>query len=516
MVSELQEIFNNREIALGAWIILAIFISIFTKPVQQFLKSIIPILFCRKFVIFYIVFLSYFCFVTYLLYIVGFWTIGLLKDTIFWIVFVELPIFVKTIEKAKDNHFFVKLIKDNIAVIVIIEFVLNFWTFSLLAEIIIVPVTVMVGLLCAVASREKKHQGVKRFFDGVLVIFVIVVIINTVIHIFQNPTEILNVDSLKEFLLPILLLVLNLPIVYGLALHATYEQVFIRIKGNTSEKRKMKWSIIRFVGINLSKITAIRNNPHHVTVISLTNDDMKNNLKKLENRLSKKVGDNFMKRAHFYIFWCITGALLCILGLIFCNSQVSFKEIITFNFLFDIPRIKEIATYICSTGLVFSFCLFLYSLGLKKRKNEELSQVKKYSLHSFLYLIKRQYGLIQEFPPIDAPKELFLQYIAIAYEIKSECDKDISLFENLLTSWELDTIKQLQTATNTLVYSVGIDEEKIKQYTPDSFNGYFSEKKVSAPQSEKINVFIHDIERGIEKYSEQIKLCFEEFKPYIK
>jgi len=66
------------------------------------------------------------------------------------------------------------------------------------------------------------------------------------------------------------------------------------------------------------------------------------------------------------------------------------------------------------------------------------------------------------------------------------------------------------------VYSVGIDEEKVKQYTPDSFNDYFSEKKVSAPQSGKINVFIHDIERGIEKYSEQIKLCFEEFKPYIK
>jgi hypothetical protein len=83
--------------------------------------------------------------------------------------------------------------------------------------------------------------------------------------------------------------VLNLPIVYGLALHATYEQVFIRIKGNTSEKRKMKWSIIRFAGINLSKITAIRNNPHHVTVISLTNDDMKSNLKNLKIDFQRKL-----------------------------------------------------------------------------------------------------------------------------------------------------------------------------------------------------------------------------------
>jgi len=516
MVSELQEIFNNREIAIGAWLILAIAISVFTKPVQQFLKSVIPILFCRKFVIFYIAFLLYFCLATYSLYAIGFWTMDLLKDTIFWVVFVELPLFVKAIEKAKDNHFFVKFIKENIALIVIIEFVLNFWTFGLLTEIIIVPITIIVGLLYALASREKQHQKVKRFFDGVLIIFGIVVIINTIIHILQNPTDILNVDSLKEFLLPILLLMLNLPIVYGLALHNMYEQVFIRIKGNKSEKPKMKRSIIRFAGIYLSKIAAIRNNPNHVTVISLTNNDMKDNLKKLENRLSMQIGDNYMKRAHFYIVWCVLGLLICIIGIVFCNTQVPIKEIISLKFTLDIPRIKEIITYICTTGLVLSFCLLIYSIGLKKKKNEEISQVKKYSLHSFLYLVKRQHGMLQESPPIDAPKELFLQYIVIAYELKSECDKGIELFGNLLTTWELDTIKQLQTSTYSLVHGVGINQEEINQYTPDSFATYFAEKKASAPQSEKINVFIHDVEKGIEKYSEQIKLCFEEFKHYIE
>ena len=117
-MSELQEIFNNREIAVGIWVLLAVAISVFTKPVHQFLKSVFPILFCRKFVVFYIVFLSYFCLVTYGLHAIGFWNTSLLKDTIFWVLFVELPLFVKTIEKAKDNHFFAQLIKENIALIV--------------------------------------------------------------------------------------------------------------------------------------------------------------------------------------------------------------------------------------------------------------------------------------------------------------------------------------------------------------------------------------------------------------
>lgn len=100
-MSELQEVFNNREIAVGMWVMLAVAILVFTKPVHQSLKSVFLILFCRKFVVFYIVFLSYFGLVTYGLYSIGFWDVSLLKDTIFWILFLELPLFIKTIEKAK-------------------------------------------------------------------------------------------------------------------------------------------------------------------------------------------------------------------------------------------------------------------------------------------------------------------------------------------------------------------------------------------------------------------------------
>lgn len=511
----MSEIFNNREIAIAVWVIIAIVIFAFIKPFQQFLKSVIPIPFCRKFVVFYIVFLSYFSLVIYMLYLFKFWTLDLLKDTVFWIVFVELPLFAKTIDKAKDNHFFSKLIKENIAIVAVIGFVLNYWAFSLLTEIIIVPITIFLGLLYALASKEKQHQKVKHFLDGILAVFAAIVIVNTIVHIFQNPEDLFNVNALKELLLPILLLLLNLPIVYGLALYNTYEQVFIRVKGKGCEKSKMKRSIARFAGISLPKITAVHNNPNYVTVVSLTNDNMKVNLKKLEGRLSVKIGDNYMKRVHFYIMWCVLGLLACAVGMVLCNTQVSIKDMFSLNFTLNIPRIKEILTYICASGVVASFCLLIYAIGLKKKKNEEISQVKKYALHSFLYLLQRQHGLLQAFPPVEAPKELFLQYIVPVYEMKAECDKSLVLFENLLTTWELDSIRLLQTASTSLVLTVDIDTEKIREYTPDSFSTYFMEKKAAAPQNEKINVFIHDIEKGVAQYSEQIKLCYDEFKSYI-
>ena len=477
---EIQNIFNNREIAIGIWVMLVAIISIFTKPVKKFLKSVFPILFCRKFVVFYIVFLLHLCLVTYFLYAVGFWSVALLKDTIFWVLCVELPLFVKTIEKAKDNHFFVKLIKDNITVSIIIEFVFNFWTFNLFTEILIVPISIFIGLLYALAAREKKYFQVKRFFDWLFVIFGVIIIINSCKHLYENPSELFNLSTLQEFLLPAFLLLLNLPVVYG-----------------------------------LSKITAIRNNLQCITVISLTDNDMKENLKKLKNKLSTRIGDNYMKRANYYILWCISGFLISVLGIVICNSQVSIRDFLKFNFTVDIQRVKEIITYICSTGVVFSFCLFIYSLGFRKKKNEEISQVKKFALHNLLYLIKRQYNMLQEFPPIDEPKELFIKYITIAYELKAECEKDIVSFENLLSSWEFDTIKQLQTSATNVVFSIGINEAEIGQYTIEQFNAYFLERETSAPQNEKINVFTYDVQKGIENYTKQIKMCVEEFKKYF-
>lgn len=514
-MSGLQEIFNNREIALGIWLLIAIAVLIFSNPSREFIRTAFPILFCRKFVIFYVVFLSYFGLVIYGLFTIGFWDTSLLKDTIFWILFVELPLFAKTIEKAKDNHFFKQVIKENIALIVIVKFLLNFWTFGLITEIIIVPIIIIISVLSVLAARKLEHRQAKHFFEWIISIFVVVVIVNSVQHVFQTPNEIINIGVLKELLLPILLLVLNLPVVYGLALYKTYEDVFVRVKGNKIDKPKIKRRIFLFAGIYLSKISAVHDHLAQTVVISLTEKDIKCNLDKLERRLFMQVGENYMKRTRFYIIWCIAGLLVCFIGLALSNTNVQLKEILAFNFTLDSSRIKEIITYICSCGIAVLFCFLIYAIGLQKKKSEEISLVKKYSLYNLFYLIKRQNKMLQEFPPIDAPKELFVQYITIAYELKIECDKSIILFENLLKFWEQEEIKQLQSSLNRLIQNIGIDENEIIEYSAESFEIYYENKKLNSPQNEKINVFINDMQRGIEKYSDQIKRCSAEFKPYF-
>lgn len=511
-MNTIQGIFNNREIAIGLWVIVAVILLLFTKAARQFLKTVLPILFCKKFVVFYIVFLSYLAVVLYVLNWAEWWDFELLKDTIFWVLFVELPLFTKAIEKADGTHFFRKLLKDNVAISVIIEFFVGFWTFSLTVELIIVPATVLISALYAIASMDKKHLSAKRFFEVLFAVWGVVIFINAISCLFISPGEFFSLDTLKSLLLPLVLLIFNLPVIYGLALYNMYEQVFIRVKGIKQEQRKMKWQVIRFAGLSLSRVAAIRKNLPTTIVFCKTSQQLKINLINLSKRLDLQIGDNYMKRSRYYLWACIMGALISLIGLIGANSNVSLKDLVTLNFVFDVHRIKEILTYIFSTALVCSLALLIYAVGFNKKQREDITQIKKYALYELLCAVKRQETALAEYPPFEEPDKLYDLYVLNAYDVRIACDKVLAAYENLLTTWEQETIRYLQLSATTVSDDFGIKAENAGKYTKDFFCDYYNTKVQTAPQNEKINTYIHTVKTDLEKYSTRVKQFCEDFK----
>lgn len=511
-MNTIQDIFNNREIAIGLWVIVAVILLLFTKAAREFLKTTLPILFCKKFVVFYIVFLSYLAVVLYVLNWAEWWDFELLKDTIFWVLFVELPLFTKAIKKADGTHFFRKLLKDNVAISVIIEFFVGFWTFSLTVELIIVPATVLISALYAIASRDKKHLSVKRFFEVLFAVWGVVIFINAISCLFISPGEFFSLDTLKSLLLPLVLLIFNLPVVYGLALYNMYEQVFFRVKGIKQEQRKMKWQVIRFAGLSLSRAAAIRKNLPTTIVFCKTSQQLKINLINLSKRLDLQIGDNYMKRSRYYLWACIMGALISLIGLIGANSNVSLKDLVTLNFVLDVHRIKEILTYIFSTALAFSLVLLIYAIGFNKKQREDITQIKKYALYELLRAVKRQETELAEYPPLEEPDKLYDLYVLNAYDVRIACDKVLAAYENLLTTWEQETIRYLQLSAMTVSDDFGINVENASKYTKALFCDYYNNKVRTAPQNEKINTYIHTVKTDLEKYSARVKQFCEDFK----
>ena len=219
-----------------------------------------------------------------------------------------------------------------------------------------------------------------------------------------------------------------------------------------------------------------------------------------------------MKRAKFYVGVCVTAAAGSLIGLVLANSEVSIKDIITLNFVLDIPRIKEILTYIFSISLVFSLALLLYAIGFRKRKNEEITQIKKYAVFEFLFVLKKQKSQLQEYPPIDDPVSLFVNYLQIAYELKEACTKALDVYGNLLNNWERESIELLQTSTMGLLTNATIGGGNFTDFDVDSFCEYYRGKVKAMQHGANFNAFTSMVKSDAEKYTKRIESTYEDFK----
>ena len=195
----------------------------------------------------------------FLLYKLGFWDISLLKDTIFWFCTTAL-VLLFTINKAKTNNYFKDIIKENLKWVIAIEFIVNFYTFSLVKELLLVPIVIFLALLQGVSQSDKRFIQVSKFLENIFAFIGLGLIAFVVYMTFKNYQEIFIIDNLFSFLLPPLLTILLIPFLYLLAIYINYEDLFVRVNFMTNDRKKnklLKKEILLNAKLNLSRLTTI-------------------------------------------------------------------------------------------------------------------------------------------------------------------------------------------------------------------------------------------------------------------
>ena len=144
--------FNNREIATALWLIVFIAWAMGKVDIRKSLAGVVRAFFRFKILVFVCPMLLYVAVVVTLLATIGFWKIYLLKDTIVWFCVVAIAMVMRFVTSEDSEKILLKVLSDNIKIIIFIEFLVNTYTFSLPAELVILPVVALVAALDAVAS----------------------------------------------------------------------------------------------------------------------------------------------------------------------------------------------------------------------------------------------------------------------------------------------------------------------------------------------------------------------------
>lgn len=260
--TDIQAIFNNREIALLFWIALIVMALLLSK-LRKSLVPIFKILTGKMFLIIFSLIGAYlYGIILLLLQNLEIWQISNLKDVLFWLFSVGL-ILVFKINEAKSNAYFKGIFLSAIKWTIVLEFIVNLYSFSLLKEIIILPILVFLAMTQAVAEMNEKHKVVSKFLQNVIAIAGLSIFSYSLYKTIVNFDDVLTFQNLVSFLLPSTITVLFIPFVYFLALYSTYESYFIHLDFMTVKKDKVKETkklILRIANINLDKLLRIKKN----------------------------------------------------------------------------------------------------------------------------------------------------------------------------------------------------------------------------------------------------------------
>ncbi|MGX9987643.1 hypothetical protein, partial [Soonwooa purpurea] len=264
LMKELLESISTRETSIIFWSILIFSILIFIAR-KEFL-NVLKAFFNYKIILPLIGFAIYCTIIIYILSVFHLWDVKLLKDTLIWFFTAGVIVFFNS-NKISNTNYFIEILKDNLKIIIFLEFVLNFYTFSLITEFILIPILTCITILYEYSKhtmlKNPEHIKVNKFLKSVLSIFGFIMLASVLNKSIGDYKNLFTIDNLKSIYLPIILTILTIPFYYLLALYMIYEEFFIRIDfmfNDQKIKKELKKQILVNANFNLNYLSNIKKN----------------------------------------------------------------------------------------------------------------------------------------------------------------------------------------------------------------------------------------------------------------
>lgn len=292
MIIQLFHIFSTREIATFIWIcILAIYV-LWSKNVRHSVIEVIKSLGHKFFIVGLSSLIIYTLFSIFILEKLYCWDITLIKDTSFWFLFTAVSIFFSA-HKAKDVVFFMNILKDNLKIIIVFEFIINLYTFPLLIELLLFPIIVFASILQVTTEKNNDQKKVHSCLGRLLSLIGLSMIGFAIYKTIIDHENFFSIPNLKSFSLPIFLTILSLPYFYVLALYMSYESYITIVKHlhryeNPKGVKDFIKATFKYANVNLNTLSRIWK---YQSLFNASKDDPFEYVRKVSQKPKYIIGD---------------------------------------------------------------------------------------------------------------------------------------------------------------------------------------------------------------------------------
>ncbi|RZJ79720.1 MAG: hypothetical protein EOO47_09925 [Flavobacterium sp.] len=177
----------------------------------------------------------------------GIWNTTLLKDSIFWTFLVAFPMMFNANKIDSFKKFKTKVILPLFKFSVIFEFIFGLYTFELWIEMLIIPIIILLVGVNIFSARKPEHYKATKLSNWMINLLVLWMFYGIGKHLIYNYESYLNTETLHQFLNPLCLSILFLPILYALSIYIHYETSLVILKRYLKDPRTYRYAVTKAI-----------------------------------------------------------------------------------------------------------------------------------------------------------------------------------------------------------------------------------------------------------------------------
>ena len=181
---------------------------------------------------------------------IGLWDWSLAGSTILWFLLVGFSWFFNLGDAAKNPRFFRRRLIEAVSIGALLEVYVNLAVFSLSVEFVVQFFILLIALLGLVGELEKNLALIARASRAILLAGGLLIFVSTTIELLSHRRDLDYFKILEQFLLPLWLTAVAIPVIYLLALIDGYGSLFKMLTW-WNDHHRPSWRALLGVSIEL-------------------------------------------------------------------------------------------------------------------------------------------------------------------------------------------------------------------------------------------------------------------------
>jgi len=231
------------------WAAIALLAMCVSADIRGSIFDVVKAFFNRHFMIFFLFAFSWMSVCVYGLSRVELWEFENLKTTAVWGVTFAFSSMIGLEKIRSQKNFFEGLVSGSIKLTAIVIFITNLYSFSLLVEMILIPLVIFFSVLSAVSARDEKNALLTKILEYLVALVGVLYFLNALHEVISDFKSFASATNFREFIGPIVLTFMFFPFLYVFGLYGAYSRAFAQVGLRFEDKKTAsysKWTAFRF------------------------------------------------------------------------------------------------------------------------------------------------------------------------------------------------------------------------------------------------------------------------------